>query len=139
MSTIYDVKASDLVGSTAEKLKGLISKPPEYISVAKSSSNRDRPPSSPDFWYMRSASILRQVYLNGPIGVSRLRTRYGGRKQHVVHRQHRARAGGSLITDSLRELEKAKLVKRSKLGREITPQGRSMLDKISTELSKSRA
>ncbi|MCL5412324.1 MAG: 40S ribosomal protein S19, partial [Candidatus Marsarchaeota archaeon] len=68
MSTIYDVKASDLVGSTAEKLKGLISKPPEYISVAKSSSNRDRPPSSPDFWYVRSASILRQVYLNSIFG-----------------------------------------------------------------------
>ncbi|MDE1811106.1 MAG: 40S ribosomal protein S19, partial [Candidatus Micrarchaeota archaeon] len=76
-----------------------------------------------------------QVYLNGPIGVSKLRTRYGSRKGHVVHRMHHVKAGGSIIRDSLMELEKAKLVKNTKEGRIITAQGKSFLDKACKEIA----
>jgi small subunit ribosomal protein S19e len=85
----------------------------------------------------RSASILRQVYLNGPIGVSKLRTRYGSRKEHVVHRRHHIKSGGSIIRDSLQELEKLKFVKNTKEGRVIAPQGKSFLDKICKEVNSS--
>jgi len=124
-----------LVKVAAQRLKGTLKKP-EYINFVKSGANKERVPNDPDFWYMRSASILRQVYLNGPLGVSRLRTRYGGKKEHDgMHRHHHVRAGGSIIRDIFMQLEAISLIKKTKKGRIITPQGKSFLDKISKELT----
>ena len=134
MPNIYDIKSSELVQAAAEKLKDKIKKP-GYIDYVKSGAGRERPPESPDFWYMRSASILRQVYLNGPIGVSRLTTRYGNRKRHLVGKKHHAQASGSIIRDSFAELEGIEYVKRTKGGRTITPAGKSFLDKIAKEIA----
>ncbi|MCL4379330.1 MAG: 30S ribosomal protein S19e [Candidatus Marsarchaeota archaeon] len=137
MTNAFDVKGSALVRLAAERLKGLMAKP-SYIDYVKSGANRERTPSSPDFWYVRSASILRQVYMNGPIGVERLRTRYGSRKEHVVHRRHHVKAGGSIIRDACQSLEKLEFVKNTKEGRVITPKGRSFLDKLSREVEASK-
>lgn len=134
MANVYDVKASDVIRLAAERLKDKLNKP-AYIDFVKSGANNERVPQNPDFWYIRSASVLRQVYLNGPIGVSRLRTRYGSRKEHVVHKRHHTKSGGSIIRDSLQGLEKLNYVKNTKNGRIITPQGKSFLDKIAKELN----
>ena len=71
MANVYDVKASDIVKLASERLKEKLKKP-TYVDYVKSGANKERVPQDPDFWYVRSASILRQVYLNGPIGVSKL-------------------------------------------------------------------
>jgi small subunit ribosomal protein S19e len=133
MATVYDVKASDVVSLAAERLKDKLKKP-AYMSFVKSGAGKERMPLSQDFWYVRSASILRQVYMNGPVGVSRLRTKYGNKKEHVVHRKHHVRAGGSIIRDAMLGLEKAGYLKNTKAGRVITPQGKSFIDKICKEL-----
>ncbi len=135
MANVYDVGASELVSEAAARLKGLLKEPPEYMHYAKSGASKERLPQDPDFWYVRSASILRQVYLNGPIGIQRLRVRYGSKKEHRVHRKHHFDAGGSIIQDSLKALEAVELVKKVKNGREITPKGRAFLDRVSKELS----
>lgn len=135
MTYIYEVKAAELVKSTADKLKKLISKP-DYVNYVKSGANKERMPDDPDFWYIRSASILRQIYINGPVGVSRLRTRYGSRKEHTVHRRHSVKAGGSIIRDILNELEKQNFVKKTSKGRIITSKGQAFLDKASGEISR---
>ena len=132
MANVLDVKGSTLVKLAAERLRGLMGKP-DYVDYVKSGPNKERVPSDPDFWYMRSASILRQIYLNGPIGVERLRTRYGSRKEHSMHRRHHVKAGGSMIRDACQSLEKLNFVKNTKGGRVITPKGKSFLDKISRE------
>jgi small subunit ribosomal protein S19e len=134
MVNAYDVKASELVKETAKLLKDRITKP-EYINYVKSGANRERAPLDPDFWYVRNASILRQVYLNGPIGVSRLRVRYGSRKEHSVHRRHYTPGGGSIIRDALQALEKIELIKKTKQGRIITPKGKALIDKLSRDIS----
>ena len=48
---------------------------PEWSLYVKSGVSRERVPSDPDFWYKRSASILRQLYIKGVVGVERLRNR----------------------------------------------------------------
>lgn len=139
MANIYEVNASDLVNEVAKRLKGTIKEPPDYIHYVKSGANRERAPQDPDFWYVRNASVLRQVYINQPVGVSRLREYYGSRKEHTIHRKHHVKAGGSLITDSLNALEAAKLLKKTSKGREITDKGRSFIDKICNDIiSKSK-
>jgi len=134
MANIYDVKASDFIKVASERLKDKMKKPP-YMDFVKSGPNKERMPQDPNFWYVRSASILRQVCINGPVGVARLRTRYGSRKEHVVHRRHHRQAGGSIIRDSFIELEKLSLVKNTKAGRVITPQGKSFVDKVCKEIN----
>ncbi|MEM0143257.1 MAG: 40S ribosomal protein S19 [Candidatus Micrarchaeaceae archaeon] len=134
MANIREVEASAFISKVAEKLKGIIKEPPEYIHYVKSGANKERVPADPDFWYIRSASLLRQVYLNGPIGIARLRVRYGSRKEHVIHRKHHVNAGGSIIQDSLKALEKADFIKVTKAGRQITQKGQSFVDKISNDL-----
>lgn len=134
MASIYDVKGSDLVKAAAQRLKEKMKKP-AYIDFVKSGPSKERVPADPDFWYVRSASVLRQVYLNGPVGVSRLRTRYGSRKEHVVHRRHHFKSGGSVIRDALQALEKLNYVKNTKEGRIITPAGKSFMDRIAKELT----
>jgi Ribosomal protein S19E (S16A) len=138
MANVYEVNPQELIKAAAAKLKEVIKEPPEYVHFVKSGVSRERPPQDADFWYMRSASVLRQVYLNGPIGVSRLRVRYGSKKEHVVHRKHFMRAGGSIISDSLKALEDAGLVKKDQKGRTITPKGKSFLDKLSNSVLTSK-
>jgi len=136
MVNVKDVEAEALIMKTAEKLKEAGIAKPTYVDFVKSGAGRDRVPQQKDFWYIRCASLLRQIYLNGPIGVSRLRTRYGNRKEHGVRRHHHYKAGGSIIKDALAALEKLGYVKKGKEGREITNAGRSFLDKISNEIAK---
>jgi small subunit ribosomal protein S19e len=133
MSNVYEVKSADLVKVASQRLKEKMKKP-DYVNFVKSGPSKERVPQDPDFYFVRSASILRQIYLNGPVGVSRLRTRYGSKKEHVVHRHHHKQAGGSIIRDAMIELERLKLVQNTKEGRIITAQGKSFLDKIANEL-----
>lgn len=134
MATVYDVRASDVIDLAAERLREKV-KRPAYVEFVKSGAGRERAPADPNFWYVRSASILRQVYLNGPVGVSRLRTKYGNKREHVVHKKHHVKASGSIIRDAFKELERVGYVKNTKAGRVITPQGRSFIDRICKEIA----
>lgn len=136
MADIFEVDTAELIARTAASLKQSGVERPKYIEYVKSGAGRERQPTSPDFYYTRCASILRQVYMNGPIGVSKLRERYGNRKKHLVAKHHHVRAGGSIIKDAFDALEKKGYVKKAKKGRVITSAGRSFLDKIANEIQK---
>jgi small subunit ribosomal protein S19e len=136
MSNIFEVDGSTIVSRAADKLKEMKLEKPAYIDFVKSGPSRERLPASSDFWYFRCASVLRQVYVNGPVGVSRLRTRYGGNKAHKVSKHHHRRAGGSIIRDAFASLEKVGLIKKTSKGRVISNAGRSFLDKIAKETSR---
>lgn len=130
MANVFEVDSGKLIGAAAAQLKEKGIEKPAYIDFVKSGAGRERIPMQKDFWYLRCSSVLRQVYINGPIGVSTLRTRYGNRKGHTVHRHHHMRSSGSIISDAFAALEKAGYVKKGKKGREITPAGKSFLDKV---------
>jgi small subunit ribosomal protein S19e len=125
-----------LINRVAQKLKesGKV-KPPEWAAVAKTGQHRQLPPAQPDWFYTRSASILRRIYIDGPVGVQRLRSLYGGRKNRGVHPDRHERGSGAIIRNSLQQLEKAGYVKSVKEGRVVTPEGMSFLDKVATEMA----
>ena len=78
---IYAKNPVKFIPALAEALKNIPEFAiPEWAQFAKSGSSRQRPPVSDDFWYTRAASILRQLYIKGVVGVGKLRTRYGSRK-----------------------------------------------------------
>lgn len=135
MAVVYDVPASSLVNKAGQKLKetGKI-QPPEWADDVKTGVHRQLPPTQPDWWYIRCASILRRIYIDGPVGVQRLRTLYGGRKNRGDHPDRHERASGAIIRNALQQLEKAGYVKSIKGGRIVTPEGMSFLDKVATEM-----
>jgi small subunit ribosomal protein S19e len=102
--------------------------------------HKERPPLKNDWWYVRTASVLRQIYRFGPIGVSKLRTKYGGKKNRGVKKSHFYKASGSIIRKIIQQLEKEEFVKKDlksvHKGRSITSKGKKFLDDIAKTISK---
>lgn len=98
MTTIYDVPAEMLINNVAQKLKtNEKAKPPEWAGFVKTGAYKELSPDNADWWYVRCASILRRVYIDGPVGVSRLRSFYGGRHRNGNKPIHHAKGSLSLI------------------------------------------
>ncbi len=140
MGSIYDVSPNELIERAAVELAKMPEiAPPEWAKFVKTGHFRQRPPTSEDWWYMRSAAVLRSVYKLGPIGVAKLRTKYGGKKDRGHKPAKFFRAGGNILRKVLQQLETAQLVKQTTIGvhkgRVITPKGRSLLDKLATEIA----
>ncbi|MFP3909691.1 MAG: 30S ribosomal protein S19e [Halobacteriota archaeon] len=135
MATVYDVPTDNLIRNVAEKLKEIEElQPPEYAYFVKTGVNKERAPEQRDWWYLRAASVLRKVYTDGPVGIERLKTFYGGKQRRGVKRSRFNRGSGSIIRDILQQLEKAGYVQTQKKGRTVTPQGRAFMDKSAKEL-----
>lgn len=139
MASVKEVPADVIISKLAEYLKNKVEavKPPEWAVWVKTSVARERPPQNPDWWYYRAASILRKLYLKGPLGVDDLRLMYGGRKNRGCAPEHFHKGSGKIIRLILQQLESAGLVERTAKGRVLTPAGRSLLDKMATEIMKS--
>jgi small subunit ribosomal protein S19e len=141
MASIYDVNGNELIEKAAEELKKNENiKPPEWAGFVKTGMHKERVPADKDWWYMRTAAVLRTIYRFGPIGVSKLRVKYGGRKRRGHKREHFYPGSGSIIRKVLQQLEKAgyleKELKMQHRGRRVTAAGKSFLDKLSTQIYK---
>jgi|SaaInlStandDraft_4_1057021.scaffolds.fasta_scaffold14049_2 small subunit ribosomal protein S19e len=135
MVSIYDVHPRTLIEAMAVELKKMPEMaPPEWASFVKTGPHNMRPPSQENWWYIRSASVLRAVYKLGPIGVSKLRTKYGGRKNRGVRPDRTVKAGGNILRKILQKLEIIGFVKQDQVGvhkgRVVTPKGKSFVDKL---------
>ena len=142
MPTVYDIPANILIRRLAQDLKSREEiAPPDWMQFVKTGAHKERAPDDPDFWFVRCASILRKVYLNGPIGTEKLRINYGGRKRRGVKPNKFQKGSGAIVRTALQQLERAGFImKRGTKGRDMTDIGRSYMDKLSsalkTELSK---
>ena len=139
MPTVYDVPADALLGRLTEYIKSNMPEisPPDWAAYVKTGPHVERTPQNPDWWYVRSASVLRKLYIRGPIGVSRFRKEYGGRKRGGVKPAHFRKAGGSILRHVLKQLEAAGLVTKAEgKGRVISPKGRSLLDAMSAQIKR---
>ncbi len=130
MVTVYDVDAMALVLASAKKLEEAGLPAPAWVGTVKSGPHRQRLPQDPKFWYVRCASLLRQAYINSPIGVSSLRTHYGARKMRGVRPEKHRKSGGNMIRKGLQALEKAGFITKKKVGRCISPKGQALLDAV---------
>ncbi|MEM5766344.1 MAG: 30S ribosomal protein S19e [Candidatus Aenigmatarchaeota archaeon] len=132
---IREVEPEKLVERLKEELKKMEEvKPPEWIKFVKSGVHKQRPPEQLDFWYIRAASVLRRICVDGPVGVQRLRSYYGGRIKRGYFPEHFRKSSGSIVRKILQQLEKAGLVEKTAKGRKITSKGQKILDKIAYEI-----
>ncbi|MHA1589880.1 MAG: 30S ribosomal protein S19e [Candidatus Njordarchaeales archaeon] len=137
MLTPYDVPPSYLIKKLAERLKQIPQiRMPEWAKFVKTGPHRERPPIQPDWWYLRAASVLYQVFIRGPIGVGHLRKHYGGRKSRGTRPERKVKGGAKIIRTCLQQLEAAGLVIRTVEGRKVSPKGQKLLNEIATEVGK---
>ncbi|MDG7022563.1 MAG: 30S ribosomal protein S19e [Nitrososphaerota archaeon] len=137
MVKVYDVPADRLIEELAQHLRRVPEiEPPTWASFVKTGSHADRPPQRQDWWYVRAASIMRKVYMRGPVGIEKLESAYGGSKQLAYFPKHHRDAGSSSIRNLLKGLEKAELVSKQQSGRVLTPKGVALMDKVSKEIFK---
>ena len=131
---IYTKEPQEFVGKLAVALKNVKEfGKPEWVDYVKSGMSRERPPIDDDFWYFRAASILRQLYIKGVVGVGKLRTRYGAKKNRGGQPSKFYKSGGKIIRVILQQAEAAGLVEkidRLQHGRRLTKKGRDFLDAI---------
>ena len=140
MNPIYELPAQEYNLKLAEALKELPEfKGPEWAQFVKSSASKERPIDDPDFWHKRAASILRQIYKNSVVGVNRLRTKYGSRKNRGMKPERFMRGSGKIIRTILQQSDKSGLteisktikgIKSKKAGRQLTQKGKLFLESI---------
>jgi len=134
-SSIFDVPGTELVKEIAKDLKqnkGVVE--PKFVSFVKTGRSKERAPSQREWYYLRMASILRRIYVDGPLGVGALRTYYGGKKNRGVKPEHFYKAGGKIIRSCIQQLEKLGFVEKIKKGRKISGKGTSYLEKTAKAL-----
>jgi len=138
MVKAYDIPAGLLIERIATQLKNDSKvQPPSWAQFVKTGSHAERIPQDKDWWYVRCASLLRKVYLHGPIGLSDLKSGYGGRKKLGYSLAHHRDAGGAIIRKALQQLESAGYItKVNGKGRILTQEGMKKLDNLGKEIHK---
>jgi len=139
-NSIYELNPQEYNLKLAKALKEIPEfKEPEWAQFVKSSPSKERPIEDADFWYKRAASILRQIYKNRIVGVNRLRTRYGSKKNRGMKPERFMKAGGKIIRTILQQSDKAgftemikeiKGTKEKRPGRKMTEKGKFFLESI---------
>jgi len=138
---VREVQPAALIKRLSEELKKVEPvKPPQWSLFAKTGAHKQRPPEQQDWWYLRTASLIRKIYFDGPVGISRLRSFYGGRQHRGQAPEHFRKAGGKIIRAALQQLEKAGLVgKAERRGRKLTPKGVTMIEEVAQQLKNEKA
>jgi len=138
MVSVFDVKPQELAKEVAQELKTKI-QAPAWTAFVKTGMHKQRPPMNKDWFYIRAASILRTIYKDGPVGVSKLRSKYGGLKNRGVEPSKFTKSSGNIIRKALQQLEKAGLIMQKKegvhKGRIVTPAGMSLLEKTAMKVA----
>ena len=140
--SIYEVDPAKYNQRLAEALKEIEEfQMPEWAGFVKTGANKERPPIEEDFWYNRAASILRQISIKGVVGVGRLRTKYGGRKDRGAKPAEFRKSSGKMIRVILQQAEKAGFLMKAetkKKGRTLTKKGVSFLNEVAEKMKKEK-
>jgi len=137
---VFEMNSQEYNLKLAEALKKVSEfEVPEWVKFVKSSPSKERPIDDLDFWYKRSASVLRQIYKTKIVGVNRLRTKYGSKKNRGMAPERFQKAGGKIIRTILQQADKAEFtefaqnirgVRKKKPGRQLTDKGKKFLEDI---------
>ena len=142
MASVNDINPEKAINALAGELKKIKEiSPPEWSKFVKSGNHRMRPPANQDWWHIRAASVLKNIYNHGPVGVSKMRSRYGGSKNRGRKPSKFTKASGNILRKITQQLETAGLVQQSQTvnkGRIISPKGQSLLDKTAVQMRKAK-
>ena len=145
MTTVYDIPADIFNPALAEAMADQTAvSMPDWGQYVKTAVDRERPPTQENWWYLRTAAILRKVARNGPVGVNHLAQAFGGKKDNGVMPNTPGVASRHIIRTALQQLSEAGLIsmKETKTvqsvdgdqklysGRILTASGQKLLDEV---------
>jgi len=136
--TVKDVGAPAFITAYASHLKreGKLELP-KWVDAVKTGSSRELAPYNPDWFYVRTASVARKIYLRQNIGVGALKKVYGGSKRRGVKPCHFKKASGAVIRAAFSQLEKLGVVEKDTHGsRRISQAGQRDLDLVASGINK---
>jgi len=137
-----DIEPEKFIKALAVELKNIKEfEAPEWTLFVKTGASKQRPPENDDWWYVRAASILRTLYVKGVVGVERLRTKYGSKKNRGMAPEKFFRSSGKIIRVILQQATKANLVehiKEKKTGRRLTRKGKEMLEELAVKIKQEK-
>jgi small subunit ribosomal protein S19e len=114
--------------------------PPPWAAFVKTGVHKQRAPMQNDWWYLRSASVLRKIYLQGYVGIARLSAEYGGKRDRGSAPYHAYSGSRAILREIVHQLEKAGLVQPYKTrGRRLSAEGEKLLTAVSTNVLKKLA
>lgn len=132
MATIYDADIQKSIEKLGDSLKTII-KAPEWTKFVKTGPGNARPPVDPEWFYTRASAVLITISKRGPVGVSKLRVKYGTKQRRGHNPEMFVRASGKIIRNILQQLDKAGLTQFKKdgvhKGRIVTAKGKSLINK----------
>lgn len=140
MTSLYDAPAEPVIEALTETFaEEAAIEEPEWLQFTTTGIDRELPPQQEQFWARRAASVLRKVAMDGPVGVSSLRTEYGtavnGTNRYRVRPRHKSKGSGNIIRTVLQQLEEAGYVEIAEgEGRTVTPDGHSLLDETAADV-----
>jgi small subunit ribosomal protein S19e len=115
--TVKDVAAQDFVRAYAKHLKRSGRVPvPKWVDIAKTGTHKQLPPRDPDWFFVRTASVARKLYIRGGTGTGALRKVYGGAKHNGVSPSHFSTSSGSVVRNVLKGLEKMGVLEKDPKG-----------------------
>ncbi len=131
----FDVPKGELIAAVAAELQKMPAcKPPAWAPFVKTGAHKQRAPVQDNWWFLRLASVLRRVSEVGPVGVSKLRKMYGGKRNKGFAPERTYPGSGNIARKVLQQLEKSGLVKQVGAGvhkgRKITSHGVKLLDSV---------
>lgn len=140
MTSVFELNPQEYNNKLAKALKEIKEfEAPSWSKLVKSGSSKERPIEDGEFWHKRAASVLRQIYKMKIVGVERLRTKYGSKKNRGSKPEEFKKAGGKIIRTILQQSDKAgfteiakeiKGVKSKRPGRQLTVKGKAFLESI---------
>ena len=140
MVTVHDVPPNELIERISNELKDMEEiMVPDWARFVKTGVHKEKAPDQPYWWFVRVSALLRSVYLEGPVGISKLRGKYGGKQRRGSKPSHVAKGSGSIIREGLQQLEAAGLIEKVDGGRVATSNGKSFLDNTSYDIMKEMA
>ena len=141
MATAFDVPAEKLIPKLADELKKVETiAPPDWAAYVKTGRHREKSPVNNDWWHTRAAAVLRKIYIDGPVGTTRLAAMYGGRADRGSKPNKAVRGSRSISRMTVQQLEKGQLVQKQKDGgRVVTAKARKLIDSLALQILKDMA
>merc|ERR1712066_287272 len=99
--SVKDVSQQDFTVALAAHLKksGKM-KVPEWVDLVKTNNRKELAPYDEDWFYVRTASMARHMYIRSPIGVSTVKKIYGIRSNNGSSPSHWAAGAGGVARKS---------------------------------------
>jgi len=139
--TVRDISAPAFIKAYAAHLKKTNwLKVPDWVDIVKTGHYKELCPNDPDWFYVRTASVARKIYLRGGTGIGALKRVYGGSFRRGPRPPVFCQGSGKIaryIVQQLRQIGVVEdLVIAGKIrGRKVSREGQKDLDRIAKSVA----